>query len=125
MNRIAGIMFLLSVIIVAFSVLFYEVEYGKPCYIGERHCDGSNDSELMTLRNGIQVAFNKDGSLTGFGNILYAVWFSVVTLTTTGYGDILPITHVGKFLCVLLIIIGTFYMAFPLTVSLQSLLYTK
>lgn len=35
-----------------------------------------------------------------------AAWWAVVTLTTTGYGDIAPVTPVGRYLASLLMIFG-------------------
>ncbi len=35
-----------------------------------------------------------------------AIYFSIVTITTVGYGDIHPLTPLGKFLAVLLIVVG-------------------
>jgi len=44
----------------------------------------------------------------GFSRIAY---YSFVTLTTLGYGDILPTNHVAEFLVYMEAIIGVFYMA--------------
>jgi voltage-gated potassium channel Kch len=44
----------------------------------------------------------------GFSRIAY---YSFVTLTTLGYGDILPTNHVAEFFVYMEAIIGVFYMA--------------
>ena len=38
----------------------------------------------------------RDGQPAVFGNIPASLWWAVVTLTTTGYGDVVPHTVVGK-----------------------------
>ena len=48
-----------------------------------------------------------------FASLFDSLWWSVITLTTVGYGDIVPITPEGKVFSILLIgmgigLIGTF-----------------
>jgi voltage-gated potassium channel len=43
---------------------------------------------------------------TKFATFLDAVYFSVATMTTVGYGDITPISQVGRLLAVLMILTG-------------------
>ncbi|WP_350066174.1 ion channel [Fulvivirga sp.] len=38
-------------------------------------------------------AHNPEANIKNFGD---ALWFSIVTLTTVGYGDLHPVTHEGK-----------------------------
>lgn len=40
-------------------------------------------------------------------HFLDALWWSFSTATTTGYGDITPVTHTGKILGICLMLIGT------------------
>lgn len=48
-----------------------------------------------------------------FHNIFSALWWSVVTLTTVGYGDICPITPLGKLLSALISLLGIGLIALP------------
>ena len=40
-----------------------------------------------------------------FGTMPAALWWAVVTLTTTGYGDAVPLTHLGHFIGALVMIV--------------------
>ncbi len=48
-----------------------------------------------------------------FPNILSAIWWAVATLTTVGYGDIYPITGLGKLISGLIAILGIGIVALP------------
>ena len=48
-----------------------------------------------------------------FGSIPAAMWWAVVTLTTVGYGDVVPITGGGKMFAGLISLIGIGMMALP------------
>ena len=41
-----------------------------------------------------------------FGSIVRAFWFSIVTMTTIGYGDVTPATALGKVLAIAFGIVG-------------------
>jgi voltage-gated potassium channel len=42
----------------------------------------------------------------GFGSLAHALYWSVTTLTTTGYGDVVPITPAGRFIAGIVMICG-------------------
>ena len=48
-----------------------------------------------------------------FGSIPRALWWSIITLTTVGYGDVSPVTGVGKFLASIVAIGGIGLVAMP------------
>ena len=48
----------------------------------------------------------KNNDVEHFGSIVRAFWFSIVTMTTIGYGDITPTTSLGKVIAISFGIIG-------------------
>lgn len=48
-----------------------------------------------------------------FGNIPQAMWWAVVTVTTVGYGDVVPVTPLGKIFGSILGVIGVGMVALP------------
>jgi voltage-gated potassium channel len=50
--------------------------------------------------------FERDVQPATFGNVPAALWWAVVTLTTTGYGDVVPITLPGRMVAALVMISG-------------------
>ncbi|MDB4410029.1 potassium channel family protein, partial [Gammaproteobacteria bacterium] len=44
-------------------------------------------------------------------NYTSAIYFSFVTITTLGYGDISPVLPLARFLVIMEAIVGVFYMA--------------
>jgi voltage-gated potassium channel len=50
--------------------------------------------------------FERDVQPATFGSVPAALWWAVVTLTTTGYGDVVPITLPGRIVAALVMISG-------------------
>jgi voltage-gated potassium channel len=48
----------------------------------------------------------RDVQPASFGSVPAALWWAVVTLTTTGYGDVVPITPLGRIVAALVMISG-------------------
>jgi len=48
-----------------------------------------------------------------FGTIPEAMWWAIVTLSTIGYGDVVPQTVLGKFIAAVTVIAGLIMMALP------------
>ena len=48
-----------------------------------------------------------------FGSIIQSFWWAVVTMTTVGYGDVVPITGLGKVISTFIMLIGVGLVALP------------
>lgn len=48
-----------------------------------------------------------------FGSIIQSFWWAVVTMTTVGYGDVVPITELGKAISTVIMLIGVALVALP------------
>jgi len=48
-----------------------------------------------------------------FQSIPETLWWAVVTLTTTGYGDIVPLTNIGKAMASIIMLTGVAFFAIP------------
>ena len=55
----------------------------------------------------------KDVNPKGFSSIIESMWWAVVTLATVGYGDVVPITVLGKLIGALASIVGLGMFALP------------
>ena len=54
-----------------------------------------------------------EGQQNGFDNIPKSIYWAVVTLTTVGYGDVVPLTSLGKTLATFIMILGYAIIAVP------------
>ena len=48
-----------------------------------------------------------------FPNVISSLWWAICTLTTVGYGDVYPITHIGRFLASVISLVGIGIIAIP------------
>jgi voltage-gated potassium channel len=55
-----------------------------------------------------------------FGTIPDAMWWAIITLTTVGYGDVVPITPVGKIVAALTAVMGIAMLALPVGIIATS-----
>ncbi|MBT8305445.1 MAG: ion transporter [Maribacter sp.] len=57
--------------------------------------------------------FENDAQPNVFSSVFHSLWWSVVTLTTVGYGDVYPITVGGKIFTFFVLIIGVGIVTIP------------
>ncbi len=67
---------------------------------------------LILAATGIYFLEN-DVQHQAFGSIPKAMWWAIVTLTTLGYGDVVPVTNMGKMFAGLIGLIGVGMLALP------------
>ncbi|WP_333403386.1 ion transporter [Microcoleus sp. MON1_C1] len=68
---------------------------------------------LLIFASSIMYFVEHEAHPKAFGSIPDAMWWGVVTLTTVGYGDIYPITPLGRFLGAILAFLGIGIFALP------------
>ena len=56
-----------------------------------------------------------------FASIPHAIWWATVTLTTVGYGDVVPVTTVGRVLGMVILIMGLGIVALPAAILTAGL----
>lgn len=59
------------------------------------------------------VMYLVEGGKNGFTSIPQSIYWAIVTLTTVGYGDIAPVTVIGKSLAALIMVLGYAIIAIP------------
>lgn len=68
---------------------------------------------LITIVSGTVMYIIENGHNEGFSSIPQSIYWAIVTLTTVGYGDIAPITALGKTLASFIMLLGYCIIAVP------------
>ncbi len=68
---------------------------------------------LLVIASSLMYFIERDAQPQDFASIPAAMWWGVITLTTVGYGDVHPITPLGKFLSAILAFLGIGIFALP------------
>ncbi|MDD2889392.1 MAG: ion transporter [bacterium] len=68
---------------------------------------------LLIVASSLMYFVECDAQPKIFSSIPAAMWWGVTTLTTVGYGDIYPITHIGKFIGAIIALLGIGMFALP------------
>lgn len=61
---------------------------------------------VLFIASAAMYAVEREGQPVGFGTLPQSLWWAVVTLTTTGYGDIVPQTPLGRLIGSIVMICG-------------------
>lgn len=68
---------------------------------------------LLVISSSLIYKAEHDVQPEAFASIPAAMWWSIVTLTTVGYGDVYPVTNWGRFLGSIVVILGIGLFALP------------
>jgi len=68
---------------------------------------------LITIIAGTVMYMIENGQNNGFSSIPKSIYWAIVTLTTVGYGDVTPITALGKTLASFIMLLGYCIIAVP------------
>ncbi|CAG8524303.1 8456_t:CDS:2 [Ambispora leptoticha] len=88
-------------VIITSSTLIYYTERGN-----------LNHNDFIWYRTGA------DGQIepSPYQSIIHSFWWSIVTITTTGYGDAVPVTGWGKFIAGITMLCGIMLIAIPTSI---------
>jgi voltage-gated potassium channel len=59
------------------------------------------------------VMYVVEGGTNGFDSIPHSIYWAIITITTVGYGDIVPVTSLGKLISSVIMILGYSIIAIP------------
>lgn len=68
---------------------------------------------MLVLASAVMFYAEHSAQPDHFASIPEAMWWSIITLTTVGYGDVSPITPVGKFMAGIIAVMGIGMFALP------------
>ncbi len=68
---------------------------------------------LMLLSASLMYYAERDAQPDSFSSIPAAMWWAIATLSTVGYGDVYPLTPVGKLLAAMIALLGIGMFAMP------------
>ncbi|MHC1576804.1 MAG: ion transporter [Methanosarcinaceae archaeon] len=75
---------------------------------------------LVILLGSVMYVIEGDGN--GFTSIPTSIYWAIITLTTVGYGDIVPITPMGKAVASIIMILGYSIIALPTGIVTHSII---
>jgi voltage-gated potassium channel len=71
---------------------------------------------LLVMTSALMYFAEHQAQPKAFSSIPAAMWWAVVTMTTLGYGDVFPVTAIGRVLAGLTALLGIFAFALPTSI---------
>lgn len=124
-HAISVLLFLLSMAVVLFSSALYHVE--KLSCPDREQMTGAELLEYRddcTFPSGVSPKYGlcctEDSAAEDFPSIVAATWWSLVTMTSVGYGEVYPKTPFGKCVGAVVMLIGMLLIALPVAIVGQN-----
>eukprot|EP00760_Papus_ankaliazontas_P001007 PhM_4_TR10351/c1_g1_i1/m.59935/K04885/KCNB1; potassium voltage-gated channel Shab-related subfamily B member 1 len=119
---VAPLVFLAACMLFMSGIVFY-AEKGdyddetKQYLINDCACEATARYHYLLRNNGTDAAAAACPKVPSqFYSIPHTFWWAVVTMTTVGYGDLVPRCALGKFFGAVSIVLGVFFMAMPIAI---------
>ena len=80
---------------------------------------------MLVIAASLMYFAETDAQPEVFSSIPAAMWWSVVTLTTVGYGDTVPVTPIGRILAAVIAVLGIGLFALPAGILSAGMLETE
>ncbi len=80
---------------------------------------------IIILISAISIKIFEIGSDSGIRNFFDSIWWSLVTITTVGYGDIVPKTFAGRLVGIVLIVTGAVLLSLLTAVIASKMVENK
>jgi voltage-gated potassium channel len=68
---------------------------------------------LIIVAASLMYTLENEAQPEVFSKFPHSIWWSVVTMTTVGYGDVTPVTTLGKIVAAFIMLIGVGLVALP------------
>ena len=82
-------------------------------------------SVLLLVSSSLMYFIENSAQPETFSSIPAALWWGVVTLTTVGYGNVYPVTPLGKLLGAVVAVLGTGLVALPASILASGFIHDE
>ena len=117
--------YLVCIFMVVMSSVMYMIEGGSDCEVDASYTGNKSVTDQRIVCQDRTRAFTgpvgcrQDGLCTytarAFEHIPITFWFTIVTMTSVGYGDMYPVTYTGRFFASFIMLSGILTLAVPIT----------
>ena len=107
-SALLTVLYIIMVMVLVLSaIMFYmENDHWDPTCGGHNHPDTGIDGCYL----------REDGQRSRFSSIPICIWWCMITISTIGFGDLIPQTGVGKLLCSFAAVSGVIILAVPISI---------